>query len=152
MFYCIIREKEHLLRVKILTVQIISVITQRHPFLGARSRHRGGGWWSWRHSLALGGEKFSASAGWQLLFRQILCVAPEQLLDLIQVEKVGTEPILFHSNKVKVNHGLIVIADSDDPERLNVSWFNYWENRWLANFFLWLSGKVAFALFRCFLP
>ena len=38
------REKEHLLRVKILTVQIISVITQRHPFLGARSQHLGGGW------------------------------------------------------------------------------------------------------------
>ena len=40
------------------------------------------------------------------------------------MEKEGTEPILVHSNKVKVNHGLIVIADGDDPERLNVCSFN----------------------------
>ena len=41
---------------------------------------------------------------------------------LTQVEKESAEPTLVHSNKVKVKHGLIVIADDEDPIGLKVSY------------------------------
>ena len=41
---------------------------------------------------------------------------------LTQVEKESTEPTLVHSDKVKVKHGLIVIADDEDPKGLKVSY------------------------------
>ena len=41
---------------------------------------------------------------------------------LTQVEKESTEPTLVHSDKVKVKHGLIVIADDEDPEGLKASY------------------------------
>ena len=70
------REKENLLRVKCFTAQIKSQITQRHLFLGARSQHLGGGWWSSRRSLALGGEIFFAPAGYKFPSHQTLCALP----------------------------------------------------------------------------
>ena len=41
---------------------------------------------------------------------------------LTQVEKESAEPTLVHSNKVKVKHGLIVIADDEGPKGLKVSY------------------------------
>ena len=41
---------------------------------------------------------------------------------LTQVEKESAEPTLVHSDKVKVKHGLIVIADDEDPEGLKASY------------------------------
>ena len=41
---------------------------------------------------------------------------------LTQVEKESAEPTLVHSDKVKVKHGLIVIADDEDPKGLKVSY------------------------------
>ena len=41
---------------------------------------------------------------------------------LTKVEKESAEPTLVHSNKVKVKHGLIVIADDEDPKGLKVSY------------------------------
>ena len=40
---------------------------------------------------------------------------------LTKVEKESAEPTLVHSNKVKVKHGLIVIADDEDPKGLKVA-------------------------------
>ena len=41
---------------------------------------------------------------------------------LTQVEKESAEPTLVHSNKVKVKHGLIVIADEEDSKGLKASY------------------------------
>ena len=41
---------------------------------------------------------------------------------LTQVEKESAEPTLVHSDKVKVKHGLIVIADEEDSKGLKVSY------------------------------
>ena len=41
---------------------------------------------------------------------------------MTQVEEESAEPTLIHSNKVKVKHGLIVIADDEDPKGLKVSY------------------------------
>ena len=41
---------------------------------------------------------------------------------LTQVEKENAEPTLVHSDKVKVKHGLIVIADDEDSKGLKASY------------------------------